>query len=128
MKAIGSHHRTELSDSKDVNGRYMVTCRDCETCAHAYQVEDAEADLASAPCVSNCDNCNKLRRSYDDAPAVPLGGTCNTVLHICPNDGRRWWQSNTHFHLWQQVTDDREWDGLHRQQSDMGGRDHAWSC
>ncbi len=121
MKEIGPHKRVEILDGKDINGRYMAMCWNCETCAHAFEISEAEMDLTLIPCIKDCQNCNKLRHSTDHNPAVPLGGTCNTLLHICPNDGRRWWQMNTYFHLWQQVTSEREWQALRREKG--GGWD-----
>ena len=55
----------------------------------------------------DCANCESLEKSTDRHPAVPLGGSCTDVLHICPNDGQRWWQMNTFFHLWQRVDSDK---------------------
>lgn len=117
METIGSHRNTEVYAQKDVNQRFMVNCRDCGTCAHAYELLEAKADLAKTPCISYCENCNNLRDSSDRKPGVPLGGNCNTVLHVCPHDGRKWWQSNTHYHMWQQVTSEREWNSLQLTQS-----------
>ncbi len=93
----------------------MVRCLDCGTYAHAIDISTAEIHLAMTACAPNCTNCNSLRHSYDRKPAVPEGGNCNDILHECPHDGNRWWQSNDHFHLWQQVTDLREWEGLLRE-------------
>ena len=110
MEAIGRHKRTEISER-------MVRCLDCEVCAHAIDIISAKADLAATKCATNCENCKNLRHSYDGKPAVPLGGTCNTVLHVCPNDGNKWWQSNGFFHLWQQVTSQTKWVILLRQEA-----------
>jgi hypothetical protein len=120
MKATGSHQRTEEL-GRDVNGLQMVLCRDCNTCAHARSIDEARSDLQRAPCIADCGNCNALRESYDERPAVPKGGNCNTRLHVCPTDGRRWWQMNTHFHLWQQVTSDRDWEILNQPEPDSSG-------
>ncbi len=114
MKSIGPHLITQPLDRKDVNGRFMVTCKVCGTTAHAYKLEEAEADLSIIVCNPNCPNCKNLRNSCSTRPAVPMGGDCNTVLHQCPRDGNRWWQGNTYFHLWQQVTSEREWESLNR--------------
>ncbi len=115
MKAIGQHQRTEVS-GKDVNGLCMVGCLDCGTYAHAVDVASAEKDLAATTCAPDCSNCNGLRHSCDKRPAVPIGGTCNTILHTCPKDGNKWWQFNSFFHLWQQVTRPREWEILLQEQ------------
>src|SRR3989338_3371938 len=93
MKEIGAHKRAEILDDKDINGRYMAMCRDCETCAHAYELTEAETNLSLTPCIIDCANCNKIRHSHDGSPAEPLGGSCNTLLHICPNDGRNFARS-----------------------------------
>mgnify|MGYP001566837222 FL=1 len=114
MTPTGPHRYTEEA-GKDVNGRYMIICRDCKTDAHAYTVLEAYDDLAVTACEPNCENCKSLRHSYDGKPAVPIGGTCNIILHICSNDGNRWWQSNTYYHLWNQVTSSREWEGLQKE-------------
>lgn len=116
METLGLHKRAEVSDTKDINNRFMVTCRDCETTAHAYKLEEARFNLSMVSCSPNCQNCKKLRHSYDRAPAVPIGGSCNDKLHVCPNDGNRWWQGNDYFHLWQQVTNDKEWEHLRKQE------------
>lgn len=58
-----------------------------------------------------CENCDRLDHSCDTKPAVPDGGTCNDILYVCPC-GQRWWQYNTHFHLWQRANTDRQWEGL----------------
>jgi hypothetical protein len=117
MKAIGEHKRTEAA-GKDINGREMVICYDCEASAHARDIPTAESQLSQVKCVTNCQNCKNLRSSHTKKPAVPIGGDCNTMLHVCPNDGNRWWQSNDYFHLWQQVTDPKEWEILLRQEPD----------
>lgn len=119
VKQIGPHKLTEIV-GKDINGRFMVKCQRCITYAHAFEISEAEAELTLAPCVSDCENCNSLRRSYDQKPAVPLGGTVNTILYTCPKDGRRWWQSNTFFHLWQQVTSEFQWQALCRDRQPKG--------
>lgn len=62
-----------------------------------------------------CSNCDALDHSFDQRPAVPLGGSCTDILHVCPVCGKRWWQFNTHFHLWKNVADDREWEALREQ-------------
>ncbi|OGF63738.1 hypothetical protein A2Z53_02155 [Candidatus Giovannonibacteria bacterium RIFCSPHIGHO2_02_42_15] len=126
MKEIGAHKRAEILDDKDINGRYMAMCRDCETCAHAYELTEAETNLSLTPCIIDCANCNKIRHSHDGSPAVPLGGSCNTLLHICPNDGRKWWQMNTHFHLWQHVTSEREWQALRRERTQPSYEFDEW--
>ena len=117
MEAIGPHRNAEVCAEKDVNQRFMVRCHECGTFAHAYELSEAKADLADSPCISDCENCNNLSNSFDGKPAVPLMGSCNSVLHVCPHDGRRWWQSNTYYHLWQQVTSRTEWEVLLRTQA-----------
>lgn len=114
MDIIGGHQRAEVLEGKDVNGLYMVVCRDCETCAHANTIEKARADLSRTPCTKDCENCKALKHSTDTKPAVPLEGTCNDVLHTCPNDNTTWWQFNTHYHLWKQVTSHAEFTSLRR--------------
>ncbi len=108
----------------DVNGRVMVECTTCKNIARAVDETQAKADLATTSCNPGCANCQRLRQSASTAPAVPTGGTCNDHLHTCPNDGNRWWQSNTHFHLWQQVTSQHEWQVLQkppRSEEEAGG-------
>jgi hypothetical protein len=123
MEVIGQHEHVMIYEDRDANNRHMIKCLDCETYAHAYDISTAKSDLAATPCISDCQNCNSIRDSYDLKPAVPMGDNCNARLHICPNDGRMWWQSNTYFHLWQQVTDPREWEVLLRKQ--MQGHHHV---
>jgi len=126
MEAIGQHKHTEISERKDINGLSMVSCRDCGACAHAIDVLTAKHDLAMTLCAPDCENCNNLRHSYDRNPAVPLDGTCNTILHVCPNDGNRWWQSNGHFHLWKQVTSPGEWDTLKKAYANSGRSENGF--
>lgn len=113
METVGQHLHVEKI-GKDVNHRIMLICRDCKTCAHAFDEEEARRDLAAVKCVPDCENCKALRHSYDRKPAVPKGGSCNDITHTCPNDGNHWWQSNPYFHLWQQVTNDGEWRSVLR--------------
>jgi hypothetical protein len=114
MEIAGPHQQVERLDRADINGLRMVMCRICNTFAHAHTDDDAVRDLGNTNCSPDCENCKRLRHSYDGAPAVPTGGSCNDELHVCPNDGNRWWQTNSHFHLWKQVTHDREWEVLNR--------------
>jgi hypothetical protein len=116
MKTIGKHQRTEVA-GKDLNDYWMVYCLDCETYAHAADVSSAETDLAATACAPNCNNCKNLRHSHAEKPAVPIRGSCIDILHVCPNDGNRWWQFNTYFHPWKQVTDTKEWESLNRNNS-----------
>lgn len=102
---IGQHGDVQ-DRGPDINHRPMIICRVCGTCAHS------EEDLEKTACNPECENCKALRRSHSRKPAVPIRGRCNDRLHICPNDKNRWWQSNDHFHLWQQVTSDSEWKSL----------------
>lgn len=112
---LGDHKRAEVVDCEDCNGRVMVKCNDCGTYAHAFSEREAIEDLSKCKCVRYCSNCKNLRNSNERKPAIPVGGTCNDILHVCPNDGNRWWQANNHFHHWQQVTSDREWESLKNQ-------------
>ena len=96
-------HKDVTNNGRDVNGRDMMHCRNCQSTINTYGEEPGLKALARFKCVPNCKNCASLRNSYDRAPAVPIGGTCNTIHHTCPICGARWWQFNTHFHLWGQV-------------------------
>jgi len=60
--------------------------------------------------IEDCANCEQLEKSCSTRPAVPMGGTCNDTFHACPRCGRRWWQFNDYFHLWQEVADDKQWE------------------
>jgi hypothetical protein len=84
------------------------------TFAHAFDKDQAVKDLSHTSCAPNCENCNSFRNSYDKKPAVPINGSCNDILHICPIDRNRWWQYNTYYHLWKQVTSDQEWENLYK--------------
>jgi len=99
-------HRQVRDSGPDIHGRSMIFCGVCHVCAHS------EEDLEKTACNPTCRNCEALRHSYDGKPAVPIGGSSNSKTHICPNDGNRWWQTNNHLHLWQQVTNDREWQSI----------------
>ena len=110
----GSHTQVE-NIGMDINSLTMVSCRVCEACAHAFSQEEALQDLSQTVCFPGCENCNNLRHSCDSKPAVPKGGRCNDRLHICPFEGNIWWQFNTHFHLWKQVTSGAEWKALQSQ-------------
>ncbi len=117
MVEVGPHEQAELLDQKDVNGRFMVVCRRCGTHAHSFDKDQAAKDLAKTACDPFCYNCNSLRNSSGTQPAVPINGTCNDRLHVCPFEGNRWWQVNGYFHHWQQVTENREWEILTRNSS-----------
>ncbi len=117
METAGPHKSVERLDQRDINGLCMIVCRVCNTFAHARSHQAALVDLAvNASCSPNCVNCKDLRKSGSHGPAVPLGGSCNDRLHICPNDGNWWWQTNGHFHHWKQVTENEEWAILNRPQ------------
>lgn len=105
---VGQHPKVEDLEQCDVNGRPMFRCSHCHTFTRA---KEHFAEV-SVPCVFDCENCRALSGSCTRRPAVPEGGDCNTILYTCPHDGRRWWQTNAHFHLWQQVTDPAQWDIL----------------
>lgn len=102
-------HIGVVAQGTDINSRIMVHCRRCRTTAHAADEATARVDIAKTICAWDCPNCNALRNSYQERSARPQGGKIDQRLHVCPNDGNRWWQSNNHFHLWQQVTSDEEW-------------------
>jgi hypothetical protein len=121
---VGPHQNVEKLSRKDINGRHMVMCWDCSTSAHAFDEAEAVADLSKVSCSPDCVNCNSLNHSCTSKPAVPFGGTCNDRLHVCPNDGNRWWQTNGHFHLWQQVTSDREWEAIRNPRNGQYDIDH----
>ena len=61
-----------------------------------------------------CSNCEALERSCGADPAVPLGRHRDDVLHVCPNDGQRWHQTDTASHAWEKVDSDGDWDSLVR--------------
>jgi hypothetical protein len=113
--SAGPHEKVEIIDEKDVNGRFMVKCNICRTFAHAYEKDQAIKDLEKCSCSPNCCNCANLRHSSSKGPAVPVNGNSYDRLHVCPYDGNRWWQANSHFHLWQQVTSDEEWRILNKE-------------
>jgi hypothetical protein len=124
MKAIGQHKRTKHS-GEDINRLQMVRCLDCEADSHAIDIPTAEKNLAEVKCAPDCENCKSLRHSYSKKPAVPIDGDCNTILHTCPNDGNRWWQTNGHFHLWKQVTDQEMWKILLRREANPEHSEHS---
>jgi hypothetical protein len=96
-------HKNVANWGKDINNLTMIHCYDCGATAHATNEQQGRENLATTNCVKDCRNCRNLRNSHSKAPAIPEGGTCNDVHHICPNCGKRWWQFNTHLHLWQQM-------------------------
>lgn len=106
---VGLHLKVEDLESKDINGLPMFRCNVCKTYTRN------KDHFIGVVCNPNCKNCEALRSSYDGAPAVPHGGTCNMILHTCTNDGNRWWQYNSHFHLWKHVTAPTEWRSLEQQ-------------
>jgi|GEM_PF-2139044 len=112
---VGTHTDAEVVDGKDNHSRIMVKCNVCHTFAHAFEKEDAIRDLGKSACNPDCENCNTLGNSFDEKPAVPHDGRINDILHTCPYDGNRWWQCNSHFRLWKQVTSDSEWESLQKQ-------------
>jgi len=104
---VGKHVVQDL-ETRDINGLPMFQCQVCETFTRAPE------HFHNAACVLNCRNCNSLRGSTQEQPALPAGGDPYILLHTCPDDGNRWWQFNDHFHLWKQVTDPDEWAVLVR--------------
>jgi hypothetical protein len=96
-------HKNVINQGRDINGLTMVHCFDCKSTTRDADEERAMRKMAVDRCVPNCENCRRLRGSYDGAPAVPEGGSCNDSFHTCPRCGKRWWQFNTHFHLWGQA-------------------------
>ncbi len=103
---IGAHLDVRDLQQRDVNQRPMFECFVCKTFTRN---KDHFQDIACSP---NCKNCEALRRSNKEKPAWPEGETSRTLLYTCPHEGNRWWQSNDHYHLWQQVTDPEEWQTL----------------
>ena len=113
---VGTHVGVRKTEGGTRNTRPTFHCLDCGAIGHS------EEEMLFMICSSECKNCQSLRGSHSKAPAVPLDGDCNTLLHTCPNDGNKWWQSNDFFHLWQRVRSQREWDGLVR--GGYGSRHH----
>lgn len=101
MKQAGEHKRVD-SLGPDINRLVMVHCIDCESTTRGINEEEALEKMATDRCVPNCENCKRLRRSYDKVPAIPEGGSRYDTHHTCPNCGKRWHQFNTHYHLWGQ--------------------------
>jgi len=75
---------------------------------------------------NECSNCEALEHSHDQRPAVPIGGSCNDILHECPLDGQKWWQYNDHFHLWQRVESNRQWESLKEELRNPMPEDCVW--
>jgi hypothetical protein len=123
LGSIGGHSEIVQLDGPDVNGREMFQCSACRTFTRDKE-HFRESFVPCAP-IQGCRNCLALSRSNDREVAVPDGGNCNNITHVCPHDGRRWWQSNTHFHIWQQVTDPLEWQVV-RSWGEPGGGHPAW--
>jgi hypothetical protein len=101
MTQAGEHKRV-INNGPDINRLIMVHCVDCESTTRDVTEEKAMERMAVDRCVPNCENCKRLRRSYDRVPATPEGGNCNDSYHVCPNCGKRWHQFNKHYHLWGQ--------------------------
>lgn len=68
-----------------------------------------------------CHLCSHFASSTDRRPAHPENGNIFNLTHLCLRCGRRWWQYNSVYHLWQHVTDPVEWDTLRRQQIMLNG-------
>ena len=58
--------------------------------------------------LEGCFNCQAAGNSSDRNPFVPPGESCNTIFWTCPSCGQRWMQFNTHYHLWQPITEEQE--------------------
>lgn len=96
-------HKNVINNGRDVNGRDMMHCQNCQSTINTFGEENGLRALAKFKCVPNCQNCKNFRHSHEGNPAVPPGGSCNDAYHVCPICGARWWQFNNHFHLWAQV-------------------------
>jgi hypothetical protein len=61
-------------------------------------------------CLKTLNGCRPRKQDASTA-------NCNSddLAYICTLCGRRWWQYNTHFHLWKHVTNPNEWDSVRRQ-------------
>lgn len=68
-----------------------------------------------------CKHCEQLESSHSNMPKHPEGGSVNDYSHLCPHCGRRWWQFNSHHHLWKHITHPGEWDGIRRNQIMING-------
>ena len=112
MIVAGDHYNVLADGRTDINGRIIVICHDCSASGHAVTEEQALLDLATARCAPYCFNCKALRHSHDRKPAVPVDGSVTDLIHVCPFDGNRWWQYNTHWHLWKHVTSGSEWEHI----------------
>lgn len=73
-------------------------------------------DIAWLVAPPACSYCQSFEHSYDEKPAVPIGGSCHDFSYVCRHCGRRWWQFNDYYHLWKHVTNHAEWDSIRRQQ------------
>jgi len=111
MKAIGGHERTE-SETINNGSRVAVTCLDCGSCSVEETLSAAEEFLAQAKCVPDCQNCQNLRYSHRDRPAVPINGTRDMTLYVCPNEGNKWHQYNKSEASWQQIMNPAQWSTL----------------
>ena len=52
----------------------------------------------------SCLSCEDAEHSFSAKPFVPPSGDVHEETFIC-HCGQRWWQYNTHFHLWSTVDD-----------------------
>lgn len=80
-----------------------------------YRMELPPEDIAWNASPGSCGLCEILEHSHQGKPGLPPGGY-DALSYVCTECGRRWWQFNTHFHLWKNVTDPGEWDGIRRWQ------------
>lgn len=96
-------HKRIINQGRDINGRDMIHCQICQHTVNVFGEKRGLQAFANFKCVPNCQNCKSLDCSFDEAPAIPSGGEINDTYHTCPICEARWWQFNTHFHLWAQV-------------------------
>jgi hypothetical protein len=70
---------------------------------------------------AKCERCLPFRCGTDTRPARPEGGSVDDLTYICRHCSRRWWQFNSHYHFWKEVTELEEWNQIRRWQIMLNG-------
>lgn len=61
-----------------------------------------------------CSRCQSAQHSYSKRPFHPPSGSIHDNTFICNYCRQKWWQYNTHYHLWSTVDDNATFNNIRR--------------